>query len=75
MIPLLLKRYCRRRRFEYAAEFYPGDHLQAKQTFDTLKLNSVSRDSFVAKYLRRNIMKLMAQDIYQFCQSGTIKGK
>lgn len=60
---------------ENAAVFYPGDHLQAKQTFDTLKLNSVSRDSFVAKYLRRNIMKLMAQDIYQFCQSGMFKGK
>lgn len=58
---------------ENAAVFYPGDHLQAKQTFDSLKLNSVSRDSFVAKYLRRNIMKLMAQDIYQFCQSGISK--
>lgn len=52
-------------------EFHIRYEWQVKQTFDSIKLNSVFRDSFVVKYFRGHTTKSRAQDIYWLCQSGS----
>lgn len=50
---------------ENACTFPPCDAKAAAQAFSKLKLETASRDDFVRKYRRQNIMKSLASDIVQ----------